>query len=124
VLHRLLSAAAGARRRLSTQTGRVVRGIECWTNFVRGGCRVELPWFGQAGEAAVTVVSDRSVDLAFTAGPCAGALAAQGTVQVSRDGEDVRGYQYTGRVPIEDGTLSVALSAGRASWRLLRLSAI
>lgn len=121
VAYGLMSFIASLRRRTSSPL--VVRGIECWTNQVHGRCRVELPWFGDASDASITVTTDRPVDLAFESGPRAGALATDGTVKLRHDGEDVQGHRYVGRVPIEDGTLSVSLSAERAPWRLLRMRA-
>jgi hypothetical protein len=63
----------------------------------------------------------RPLALAFRAADSEGTLEARGRTQVVFDGHEVDGYQYAGRVPLRDRTLSVALSAGYQPWRLLRV---
>jgi glycosyl transferase family 2 len=123
VIHGLTSTASRAYRRLRARRSRVVQGIECWTNLVRGDCRVDVPWFGGGSTADITVISDRPIDLAFAAGSSNGTLDARGSTGVAFQGATIRGHQYTGRVPVVDRRLSIGLSAAPSPWRLLRMSA-
>ena len=123
-IYELMSKASHAYRRVRARKPRVIQGIECWTNLVRGDCRVDVPWYGDDAMADITVVSDRPIDLAFSSGSSNGALDARGITSVAFQGVTTRGHQYSGRVPLRDRTLSVDLSAGRPPWRLLRMHAV
>jgi glycosyltransferase involved in cell wall biosynthesis len=119
-----LSLMTHAYHRVRPRRARVIHGIECWTNLVRGACRVDVPWYGRGSTADITVVSDTPIDLAFTSEGSRGTLEAHGPTGVVFQGAEIRGYQYSGRVPLRDHKLSVGLSAGRSSWRLLRVNAV
>jgi len=124
MMYRLLSLVSHAYRRVRPRQGRVIHGIECWTNLVRGECRVDVPWYGRGSTADITVVSDTPVDLAFTSDGSRGTLEAHGSTGVVFQGAEIQGYRYSGRVSVRDHTLSVGLSAGRSPWRLLRVNAV
>jgi hypothetical protein len=120
----LLSLMTHAYRRVRPRRARVIHGIECWTNLVRGACRVDVPWYGRGSTADITVVSDTPIDLAFTSEGSRGTLEAHGPTGVVFQGAEIRGYQYSGRVRLRDHMLSLGLSAGRSRWRLLRVNAV
>jgi glycosyltransferase involved in cell wall biosynthesis len=124
MMYTLLSLVSRAHRRVRPRRARVIHGIECWTNLVRGACRVNVPWYGHGSTADITVVSDTPIDLVFSSDGAQGTLEAQGRAGVVFQGAEIQGYQYSGRVPLRDHILSVGLSAGRSPWRLLRLNAV
>jgi len=124
MMYALLSLVSHAYRRVRPRRARVIHGIECWTNLVRGACRVDVPWYGHGSTADITVVSDTPVDLAFSSDGSRGTLEAHGPTGVVFQGAEIQGYQYAGRVPLRDHMLSVDLSAGCSPWRLLRVSAV
>jgi glycosyltransferase involved in cell wall biosynthesis len=120
----LMSFAARWRRTSHAPPPRVVRGIECWTNLVRGACRIDLPWYGRGRETAtVTVMSDRPIELVLKADDGARPFDAGGAIAVVFHGEETAGYRYSAPVPTHDGRLSVDLSSGNSPWRLLRVQA-
>jgi glycosyltransferase involved in cell wall biosynthesis len=123
-MYTLLSLASRAYRRLRPRQARVIHGIECWTNLVRGACRVDVPSYGHGSTAVITVVSDTPIDLAVASEEYRGTLEPHGPTGVVFQGAETRGYQYSGRVPLRDHMLSVDLSAGRSPWRLLRVNAV
>jgi hypothetical protein len=124
MMYTLMSLVSEAYRRVRPRPARVIHGIECWTNLVRGACRVNVPWYGPGSTAAITVVSDTTIDLAFSSEGAQGTLEAHGRTGVVFHGAEIQGYQYSGRVPLRDHILSVGLSAGRSPWRLLRVNAV
>jgi glycosyltransferase involved in cell wall biosynthesis len=124
MLYMLLSLVSHGYRRLRPRRARVIHGIECWTNLVRGTCRVDVPWYGHGANADITVVSDMPIDLVFSSEGSRGTLEARGRTGVVFQGAEIQGYQYVGRVPLRDHLLSVDLSAGRSPWRLLRVNAV
>lgn len=121
-MHRAISLMSAAWRRLRARPPTIIQGIQCWTNLVRGECRVDLPRFGDDSMADITVVADRPVDLTFAVDGDRGTLDANGRVAVVFNGEEIQGHRYSGRVPLHDRVLSVTLR-GACPWRLLRVNA-
>jgi glycosyltransferase involved in cell wall biosynthesis len=96
-----------------------IKGIERWTNLVREGCEIRMPWYKTNRPRQLIVMTDKSAPLYAHCGEEFLKFNMQGECTVNSMGLMFTGFRHVAAVEFPDANeFSIFLESERRPWRL------
>ena len=124
ITYSLLSALKYIHRTVRPKSS-AIKGIECWTNFVKDTCEIQLPWWHQKYPCERIVLIDRPIELSLIFANESITAQNYETPQTVFLGKKADGYLYKIDLPkCKDQLLSFILQSNDGPWCLLSLKVL